>query len=215
MENKNNEKWTGVAALLSAALASVCCIGPLIAVTLGLTSLGFAAKLVRYRPYFLGLTATALAFGFYRAYRQRPVECEDGSCKMSSGSRTMKTSLWIVAVFALALATFPKWSTCLLKKCAFAGKVNAAASIPAGAQALNLKIAGMDCEDCTLMIKKNIEKIHGVYFADINFDAGTALVKTNGQVNAQDIIKAVAKSGYKAEIVSANLSTKGESNERK
>jgi Cu+-exporting ATPase len=74
------------------------------------------------------------------------------------------------------------------------------AAIPAKAKALKLQISGMDCEACTLTIKKNIEEIKGVYSANIDFNGGTALVETDGQVNPQDIVKAVAKAGYAASV---------------
>lgn len=202
MEDKNNGRFVGLAALLTAGLASVCCIGPILAVALGFGSLGFAAGLVRYRPLFLALTAVILAFGFYQAYRKRSVECADGSCEMRSGSRAIKTGLWVLTAAVLALATFPEWSACLLGQCkpkAAAG--GAAASVPAGARAISLGISGMDCAACTVEIKKDVEKLPGVYSANVDFYAGTALVETNGKVNPQDVVRAVAAAGYQAKVI--------------
>ena len=201
MKNGNEGRFVGIAALLAAGLASVCCIGPIIAVALGLGSLGFAAGLVRYRPIFLALTAAILAFGFYRAYRKRPAECADGSCGTRSGGRAMKAGLWIVAVAALAMATFPRWSACLLGQCRPKGGAASAAAVPAGAQSISLGISGMDCAACVVEIKKNVEKLPGVYSMDVDFGASTALVETNGKVDPLDIVKAVAAAGYQAKII--------------
>ena len=84
----NNRIAVGIAALASAGLASICCIGPLALTGLGLGGLGLAAGLTQYRPLFLALTALVLAVGFHLAYRKREVPCADGSCELRSGSRT-------------------------------------------------------------------------------------------------------------------------------
>ena len=103
----NNKIVVGAVALVSAGLASVCCIGPVIVTGLGLGSLGLAAGLTQYRPLFLALTGLVLAAGFYLAYRKRPATCADGSCELRSGSRTVKAALWAITAMTLGVATFP------------------------------------------------------------------------------------------------------------
>jgi len=101
-----------VAASIAAALAaSACCIGPVVAAVLGAGALGTASiRFEPYRPWFLGLTTILLGVGFVSAYRREP-SCADGTCAPSS-RRTMKIVLWVAAVLAVLLATFPyymKW----------------------------------------------------------------------------------------------------------
>ncbi len=50
------EKLASAGALISASLASICCVGLLVLAALGLGGVGFAAGLVKYRPLFWGLT---------------------------------------------------------------------------------------------------------------------------------------------------------------
>jgi copper chaperone CopZ len=186
-------KLVAISALASAALASVCCIGPLAYTGLGLGSLGLAAGLTRYRPLFLLLTATALAVGFYLAYRKRSVACADGTCEVRSGSRTMKAALWVITAAALALATFPGWSSWIMTQ--------RPASAPAGAHALTLRITGMDCAACTSAIKKSVEKVPGVYSADVDYDHQEAIVIASPKADPKAVVKAVESAGYKATIL--------------
>lgn len=189
-----NKKLLALAALISAGLASICCIGPLVLTGLGLGSLGLAAGLTPYRPLFLGLTGIILAVALFFAYRKRPVACADGSCELRSGSRGMKTGLWAVTALAITMAAFPDWSARVLTK--------NHDPAPAGAQTLALKVSGMDCAACTVSIKKSVEKVPGVISADIDFDNQLARVVVGPRTEPQAILKAVAAAGrYKAELI--------------
>lgn len=188
-----DKKFFGLAALASAGLASICCIGPLLLTGLGLGSLGLAAGLVKYRSFFMALTGGILAVAFYRTYRKREVSCADGSCELRSGSRAMKAGLWTVTLLAAALASFPTWSARVL-----AGGHQA---VPSGSQVLTLKVSGMDCAACTTGIKRSVEKVPGVLSADIDFSAGRATVVSDGKADPQAVIAAVSAAGYKAELL--------------
>src|SRR5260370_40526786 len=68
------------ASSVAAVGASICCIGPIAAAFLGLTSLGALVKYERFRPLFSGLTLLLLAGALYLTYRRRPASaCEPGS----------------------------------------------------------------------------------------------------------------------------------------
>lgn len=186
-----DKKLMGLAALASAGLASVCCLGPLVVTGLGLGGLGLATGLSKYRPLFLTVTSVVLSVVFYLAYRKRSVNCADGGCELRSGSRAMKAGVWTVAALAAATATFPSWS----------GRFFASApvAVPAGAQILSLKVAGMDCEACTAAIKKSVEKVPGILSAAIDFPGGRATVVSDGKADPAAVIRAVEAAGYKAE----------------
>ena len=95
---------TGAGSIVGAVAASACCIGPLLAVGLGIGGLGAAAQLEAYRPYFLGGTFVMLGAAFYFTYRKDD-SCEDDACEARVG-RTQKLLLWLVAVATLGLAAF-------------------------------------------------------------------------------------------------------------
>lgn len=188
-----NNKLIGLAALVSAGVASVCCVGPLIVTALGLGSLGLATGLTKYRPFFLILTGVALAIAFYLANWKRTVSCADGSCEFRSGSRAMKAGVWAVAALAAALATFPNWSGRLVS-----GGPDA---VPADARVMVLKISGMDCAACTVAIERSVERVPGVHSAAVDFDGGRARVVAGAEADSKAVLAAVAATGYKAELM--------------
>lgn len=101
-------------AIGAAFLASLCCVGPLLFVTLGVGA-GLASTFEPLRPIFTLLTVALLAFGFYVVYGRRgaPVCAPDGSCTVPRRTRE-KVILWIAAVVAVVFLAFPQWSVLLL-----------------------------------------------------------------------------------------------------
>lgn len=102
----------GLAAALGSAL---CCAGPLLAITLGISGAGFASTFEPLRPYFLGATALLLAGGFVLVHREEQKACEPGAvCVEPKVRRRMKIALWVATVLAVVLATIPTWSAWIL-----------------------------------------------------------------------------------------------------
>jgi mercuric ion transport protein len=97
---------------IAAALASaVCCAGPLVAVALGVSGAGIAARFEPLRPYFLAATAVLFASGFWLLRREERRACEPGTLCASSVARSrMRLILWLATALAVVFATFPTWS---------------------------------------------------------------------------------------------------------
>jgi mercuric ion transport protein len=115
---------SGMVAALGAVgagfLASLCCVGPLLFVTLGVGA-GVASRFEPLRPLFTALTIGLLAVGFYVVYvRPRAptgegVACApDGSCVVPRSGVRAKILLWVATVVALAFLTFSQWSVLLV-----------------------------------------------------------------------------------------------------
>lgn len=103
-----------VGSVVAALAASVCCIGPVVAASIGAGALGAAsARFEVYRPWFLGVTVLLLGMAFVSTYRRPPTECSDGACAPAS-RRTAKVVLWTAAVLVALLATFPYYSQWLV-----------------------------------------------------------------------------------------------------
>lgn len=182
------EKIAGIAALTSASLASICCIGPIVLVGLGLGGAGLAAGLAQYRLFFLAVTALFLGVAFYLTYRRREVACEDGSCVFRSGSKGMKAALWVITAFAVGLATFPSWSALVLK--------NPPPVVSADAETVRLAVSGMTCTACAAGIEKSLIKVPGVQSASVSLKSEEAVVMVSpGQVQTEALIRAVRKAG--------------------
>ena len=104
----------------AAFVASLCCVGPVLFVTLGVGA-GLASRFEPLRPLFTVLTLGLLAAGFYVVYGRRPavaepgLACEpDGRCAVPRSRTREKVVLWTATVVALVLLTFPQWSVLLV-----------------------------------------------------------------------------------------------------
>lgn len=99
---------TAVVGIGTALAASACCIGPVVFTLLGAGALSAASlRLVPFRPWFLGLTLVVLGFGFRAAYRPLPADCVTGGACAPQSRSTARIVMWIAAVTAAALVTFP------------------------------------------------------------------------------------------------------------
>lgn len=108
-------KWSLAAAassIVTAFVASICCVGPLVFALLGLGGAGLLVALEPYRPYFIVATFALLGMGFYLTYRKpkavAPVaggpEC---ACPAPRASRAGKITLWVATVLVVAFLAFP------------------------------------------------------------------------------------------------------------
>jgi mercuric ion transport protein len=94
---------------LLAVLASVCCVGPLVLVSLSIGG-AWASNLTLlepFRPFFLGIAAIALAFAYRRIFRPA-AECKAGEvCAVPKAKRSYKIMFWVVAGLVLASFSIP------------------------------------------------------------------------------------------------------------
>lgn len=102
-------------AIGAAFLASLCCVGPLLFVTLGVGA-GLASTFAPLQPLFTVMAVVLLALGFYVVYgrRRAPVCAPDGTCTVPRDRTRDKVLLWLAAVVALVFLTFERWSVLLL-----------------------------------------------------------------------------------------------------
>lgn len=73
MKKSEQEKTTNSVlkwGVLSALVASLCCVGPLVLILLGVGGASTALSIGYQKPYFFILGAIVLGAGFYRAYRK-------------------------------------------------------------------------------------------------------------------------------------------------
>jgi mercuric ion transport protein len=105
------------ASIVAALGASICCIGPIVAVTFGMTSLAALARYEPLRPVFTAATLALLGLAFYATYRRRSAACEPNSVCAAHGpdrvQRINRIVLWVVTGIALIVLTFPTWSAWL------------------------------------------------------------------------------------------------------
>ena len=104
-----SEKSTLAVGGLAALLASTCCLGPLVLVSVGLSGawIGQMTRLEPFRPVFLVVSVIALILAFRRIYR--PAEaCQTGDlCTVPVVRRSYRVLFWFVAILVLIAFVFP------------------------------------------------------------------------------------------------------------
>lgn len=107
--------WAALASVAAAVGASLCCIGPLLFVSLGVGA-GLASTFEPLRPLFSVLTLLGLGIGFYVVYGRRPsaARCAPGESCEAPDRRRDRLILWTATVLALLFWSFTYWSALLL-----------------------------------------------------------------------------------------------------
>lgn len=94
---------------LAALLASTCCLGPLVLVSLGVSGawIGNLAVLEPYRPIFITAALVALFFAWKRIFRPAQ-DCRPGEvCAVPQVRATYKLIFWIVTALVVVALGFP------------------------------------------------------------------------------------------------------------
>lgn len=94
---------------IAALLASACCLGPLLLVSLGLSSawMGQLQVLEPFRPYTIGIALIALFFAHRRIFRPQAA-CHPGDiCAVPRNRRAYQVIFWVVAVLVLVAIAYP------------------------------------------------------------------------------------------------------------
>ena len=94
---------------LAAILASTCCLGPLVLITLGVSGAWISnlTLLEPYQPLFIGAAVVALFFAYRRIWRPA-TDCAPGQvCALPSVNRGYKVLFWIVVALVILALGFP------------------------------------------------------------------------------------------------------------
>jgi mercuric ion transport protein len=111
LKHTNARRGNGflIAGILSAIGASICCVGPLVLLALGVSGAWISSltALEPYRPIFIGLTLLFLGFAFYRLYLKRPACSPESACANPRTLKNQRLAFWIVTVLVLGLIAVP------------------------------------------------------------------------------------------------------------
>ena len=100
---------TGFAALLTTIGASLCCVGPLVLISLGIggTWISYLTAFEPYQPIFVALTLVFIFLAFRKLYLV-PRACLAGTlCTDPRTIRNQRIIFWLVTLILVALLTFP------------------------------------------------------------------------------------------------------------
>ncbi|MEO5765407.1 MAG: mercuric transporter MerT family protein [Casimicrobiaceae bacterium] len=107
--NALNARGSLIAGVLAAVGASVCCVGPLALLALGVSGawIGNLTALEPYRPILIGVTLLFLALAFRRLYAGAQVCAPGTACADPALCRRQRVTFWIVAALVLGLLAVP------------------------------------------------------------------------------------------------------------
>ena len=114
---KSLSKGTLIASVIAGITASVCCIGPLLLLMLGISGSWISNLTVMepYRPIFIGITLLFLGLAFRKLYLV-PQRCAvDTPCAQPANLRKQRIIFWLVTVVVTAMIAFPWYAPLFLE----------------------------------------------------------------------------------------------------
>lgn len=177
--------------ILSALTASVCCLGPVVLVLLGLGGLGVGAVLGRYHWWFI-IAAIAILAVAWRRYSKETLRCRAASCEMAQGNAT-RTGLTLASVVVAAFVGLNLYT--------YASPHRRRQDIMTHSSLASVVILvkGMTCFTCKLTVESSLERLPGVKDVDARVADETAVVQYDrAQVSVNQLIAAINKTGYRA-----------------
>ncbi len=202
-------------AVVASIAASLCCVGPLLFVVLGVGAFGAATAFDSARPYLLGSAVLLLAFGFYRTYFRHEEACAtDEACATKPVNCASRAGLWLASIAVLALALSPYYAGTLASRLNNKNVTDAQHTAPAtqSSSAPNaaapasrtatttLTVEGMTCASCETTINLALQKTPGVRSASASFERSEVVVEYDpAQVTPSQLAQSVnEKTDYKA-----------------
>ena len=193
---------------LAAVLASICCVGPLVLVSIGISGawIGNLTVFEPYRPIFTGAALVALFFAYRRIFR--PAQAWGGLCRTASQDGVQEHLLDRGRTDG-GRACVPLHSAAVLlkgqrmKKLITVLALSAALSAPAWAatQTVTLSVTGMTCATCPITIKKALNKVEGVENIEVNLEKKEALVTfDDARTTVEALLEATKNAGYPSTV---------------
>jgi len=196
---------------LAALLASACCLGPLVLVSLGLGGawVGNLQALAPFRPLFLAGAAVALAVAGRRIFRRAPACAPGIACAVPATGRTSKILFVVVALLVLLAAAFPS----LIRPAAGQGtsapqgaspRTDAPAAAVPGTGArrtVTLAVTKMSCAACPITVRTALLAVPGVAAAEVSFERKEAVVTFDeSTTSVVALTRATADAGYPSSL---------------
>ncbi|HLH78115.1 MAG TPA: heavy metal-associated domain-containing protein [Candidatus Binataceae bacterium] len=193
---------------LSVILASTCCLFPLLAIGLGLGSIGLGSFFGRFEPWLdLGGVLVVIAAWLYFMHERRRVYALGSTIK---GERRTLVALSVATVLVVLFAgsalvshllppsspmqtTFAQSATIRASGASTTARVNYPRAV--------LAVTGMECYACVPEIEHSLNKVPGVHFAQVDFHHQTVTVEYDpAKATAAQLVSAVKSVGYDAKV---------------
>ncbi len=200
LKEKNKSRLGLIGAIAAAVAASLCCIGPLILLALGVSGawIGNLAALEKYRPIFISVTLGLLGFAFYRIYRKSGEACEPGShCASPKAGRFNEITLWIVTVLVLGLLATP-YAVSYLSS---GSRAVQGSQIVAETRQVTLAVQNMTCAGCVPTVTSSLKGVEGILELRVTLEPPEAIIVYDpDKVDVEKMIIATSNAGYPSTI---------------
>ncbi len=171
-----------------AILSSLCCVGALALVLLGV-GVSVALTLTQYRPYFIALGVIFMITASWRYFRRCKDECSIDKKRFIATVLATYVIILVLLLYALVPALAPMFFQAPTK--------HASENV----KQLTLSIEGMTCPSCAEIVENSLVKKHGIIKADVSYEKASAVVWYDPNIiEKEEIVKAVPKP-YKAYII--------------
>lgn len=194
-DKKGSDNKTWIAGIITAIIASLCCITPVLALIGGLSSAASTFSwLEPFRPYFIGFTILVFGFAWYKKLKPKPAD--DCGCEEDEKPQFIqsKTFLFIVTIFAALMIAFPYYSHIFFPK----NEKQVIVIDKNNIKTAEFKISGMTCQGCEEEVKHEVSKLSGFSDATVNHETGKATVKFDkSKTSLEQVVQAIDKAGYK------------------
>lgn len=192
-------RWSLGGAVITAVVASACCIGPLLLALVGVGGAwasGFHS-LERFRPMFTLVALGLLVLALFRYYRNFTAgDCCATDCDAPRTSRFRPGGMLLVVLLCAGLLAFP-----YLAPQIFASTSTSGAATAKGSQ-VTLQLENLTCASCAVAARKGLTKIEGVTSASVSADPPRAVVTYEpSKVSVARITTAATDLGYPAQAV--------------
>ncbi len=182
------------AGILSALLASACCIGPLLLVAIGVGS--GAVWVGRYHCFFLIGGIAVLIWAWAKYLREKTIcDCEH---KPMGRRRSAMLTLLITTALVLGFAGLN------ISRYVFAGTPVVAQTQTHLANGLNrivVSVEGLSCVTCEIPVRHALRRIDGVKAAHVSAATKTATVDYEpAKTNPEQLVAAINSTGYRASL---------------
>lgn len=182
------------AGILSALLASICCIGPLLLLAIGLGS--GAAFVGRYHWFFLIAGIAVLTWAWAKYLREKTVcDCEH---KPMQGRRSGMLTLLIATVIVLGFGSLN------ISRYVFASapaSPQAQTQLSKGLDRAVIPVEGMTCATCEIAVRHALKRVDGVKSAHVSVATKTATVDYEPRkTNPEQLVAAINSTAYRASL---------------
>jgi copper chaperone CopZ len=179
------------AGILAAVLGSICCVGPLLLIAVGLGT--GAAVIGRYHWFFVIGAIAVLGWAWVRHFREK-TGCACEHRPMEGRGLTLFT-LFVASVIVLAFAGLN------LPSYAFGGSPPATPIANASFRRVVIQVEGIWCMACEIPVRHALKKIDGVTSVKVSGAGKTAIVDYDpAKTNPAQLVAAINSTGYQAAL---------------